>query len=377
MSIHYIRNSRGEITSVRAVAGKIAGAQTRRTFSVKLFGKLSAAEKAAKEWIEEEKEDRRKGRRHTIAVPDRVLEDVLQCLELLQPHGKRLLDVVREYVERPERRTLPWTFRDAADAFLASRRATGARPQYLRGLEDTYNLAAKTFGPKLLDEITTEALESWLTRPARGKPLSSVTYRNYRRDLRMLWRFAIQRHRATHDPVTPIAVPAINQEPVKILKAPELKKLLDAASPVAQTYIAVMAFAGVRPFEVLQLSQLSIDERSLIRIEGSHAKSRKRRLVTISHNLTEWLRKGEGYLGQVQSYWTLNSMIRAAARTASIALTQDILRHSFASHHLALYRNAALTAHELGHHSQQVLFEHYREVVTQEEAQAYFGLVPP
>ena len=69
-------------------------------------------------------------------------------------------------------------------------------------------------------------------------------------------------------------------------------------------------------------------------------------------------------------------MLGSAAQTANVSLTQDILRHSFASHHLALHRNAALTASELGHHNQQMLFEHYREVVSSDQANAYFGIIP-
>jgi integrase len=373
MSIHHIRNRLGLVTSVRAVAAKVNGSQIRASFSVKSHGNLALAEKAAKKWAKEKAKQVDRDRHAILAVPDALLAEVIECLEMLEPHGKSILEVVREYVARPERRTAPWTFREAADAFIASRRLKGARREYLRGLEDTYNLAANTFGLRLLDEITTESVELWLTARGRGKPLSPVTYRNYRRDLRMVWRFALDRHRASHDPITPIPAPTLTREAVRILKAEELEKLLANASPVAQTYIAILAFAGVRPFEVLELSNISIDGHRHIRIEGLHAKSRKRRLIEIPNNLVVWLRRGEGYLGQVNDYWTLRRMLKLAG----IPSGQDILRHSFASHHLALHRNAALTAHEMGHHNQQMLFEHYRELVTQEEARAYFGIVPP
>ena len=379
MSMHYIRSKYGIITSVRAVAAKVSGVQIRTTFNVKRHGSLEKAENAARKWIKEKRRQVDRNRATILAVPDYLLSEVVECLELLEPYNTRIIDVVREYVYRPEPepQTLPWRFSEAATSFISSRRVAGRRKEYLRALEDFFNLTAKTFGDQLLDEVTTEQLEQWLSeRGRKGNPISPITFRNYRRDLRMLWRFARERNRVAHDPVTPIAIPTITKEPVKILTPEQINNLLTAAGDTIQSYIAVLAFAGIRPFEILQLRPDSVDDQyRFLTIEGLHAKSRKRRLVTIPSNLAAWLRKNNG-LGQVRNYWRLRGMLCSAAQTANVSLTQDILRHSFASHHLALHQNAALTAHELGHHNQQMLFEHYREVVSSDQANAYFAIIP-
>ena len=52
---------------------------------------------------------------------------------------------------------------------------------------------------------------------------------------------------------------------------------------------------------------------------------------------------------------------------------QNALRHSFGSYHLALYSDAAKTALEMGHTSTDLLFKHYREVVTKDVAEKWFG----
>ena len=52
------------------------------------------------------------------------------------------------------------------------------------------------------------------------------------------------------------------------------------------------------------------------------------------------------------------------------------LRHSFASYHLAAFKNAASTALELGHHDSRVTFAHYRELVKPREAARYWKLRP-
>jgi len=54
----------------------------------------------------------------------------------------------------------------------------------------------------------------------------------------------------------------------------------------------------------------------------------------------------------------------------------DIMRHSYASYHLALHQSADKTALEMGHRDTNMLFRHYRELVTKEEAQAYWRIEP-
>ena len=54
---------------------------------------------------------------------------------------------------------------------------------------------------------------------------------------------------------------------------------------------------------------------------------------------------------------------------------QNAPRHSFCSYHLAMHQNAGKTALEAGH-SEQMLFAHYREIVTREDAAAFWGIRP-
>jgi integrase len=65
-----------------------------------------------------------------------------------------------------------------------------------------------------------------------------------------------------------------------------------------------------------------------------------------------------------------------AARQAAgiISWPANALRHSFASYHLAHYQDAAKTALQLGHTESGTLFRHYRELVTQQEAAAFWNI---
>ena len=55
---------------------------------------------------------------------------------------------------------------------------------------------------------------------------------------------------------------------------------------------------------------------------------------------------------------------------------QNGLRHSFISYRVALTGDVARTALEAGN-SPKMIFRHYREVVEEDAAQAWFAITPP
>jgi len=56
-------------------------------------------------------------------------------------------------------------------------------------------------------------------------------------------------------------------------------------------YLAIGLFAGVRPLEIQRLQKQDFTEQ-YIEITAAKAKTRKRRLVSLSNNLKGWLRLG-------------------------------------------------------------------------------------
>jgi integrase len=67
----------------------------------------------------------------------------------------------------------------------------------------------------------------------------------------------------------------------------------------------------------------------------------------------------------------------ATAKASGIAWPSNVLRHSFASYHLAKFKNAGQTAAELGHAGAAMLYQHYRELVTPEAAAQWWQIMPP
>ena len=133
-------------------------------------------------------------------------------------------------------------------------------------------------------------------------------------------------------------------------------------------YLAVGLFAGVRPMEIERLHRSDI-KPAHIEIKANKAKTRRRRLVTISDNLQEWLSLG-GEFAPNNKRKRLSRILEAAG----LSLSPDIMRHSFASYHLAEHQSAEKTALEMGHRDTKMLFEHYRELVTKEDAKRYWKI---
>jgi integrase len=368
-SIREIKDEHGQIVAFEAFAGYEGGRKKRRRFGLRKYGNsIKACKKAADRYITEHATDTLIA--STLSADTKL--DAARALNLLEPLGIGLLDAVKELIAYREAsgKRAPYTFGEAVQAVLQSRVDMRARPEHLRPLAVKLNRLSVTFGHELLDSIQTEDLEKYIRRRAR----SPHTWRNYRRDLGLVFRYAIKRGRAARNPADAISRPEFENEPVPILRWWEILDLFSVAPPETVPYLALGAFAGLRPFELSRVSQdkINLDTRT-ITIEAKHSKSRQRRFVHIEDALYWWLR---GRTIEPKTYWQVHRLIHLASSEARAYMAPDVLRHSFASHHLALYGSAAKTAHELGHASEAMLYRHYRELVTKQEAEIYFSLHP-
>ena len=134
----------------------------------------------------------------------------------------------------------------------------------------------------------------------------------------------------------------------------------------------------MRPSEIERLDWSEIDfADKLIHIKAEKSKIAQRRLVLISDNLTAWLAPHSRKAGPVVDFERVIVARRKTCKDANITWSSDVLRHSFASYHLAHFKNAAITANELGHTSPVMLFKHYREVVKPDAAAQWWQVMPP
>jgi hypothetical protein len=67
--------------------------------------------------------------------------------------------------------------------------------------------------------------------------------------------------------------------------------------------------------------------------------------------------------------------ITALAGTLKIKWPNNVLRHSFISYRIAIVQSADQVALEAGN-SPSIIFKHYRELTTEEQAEKWFSIMP-
>jgi integrase len=303
-------------------------------------------------------------------------DDALGALELLSPHQVTLIQAARFYLSNTDIITANKTVSEAVAELLEAKQQDGRSEAHLADLRARLGVFAREFGTRLIHTLGTGELEDWL----RSLAVGNQSRNNYRQRLSILFGFAVKRRYALKNPVTAIDAPTVEVKKPGILTPDEVRKLLVAAGPEILPAIALGAFAGLRPqSEIWRLdwSQIDLAGRT-IQIEKSKNLA-SHRFVKISDNLAEWLKPYAKTKGSVSPsgdvFWVY---IRKARKVAHIRKwPSDCLRHSYASYHLALHKNAAELASELGHgQSLGMLFRHYRNRVKEAEASEYWEIRP-
>src|SRR5262249_15490073 len=166
--------------------------------------------------------------------------------------------------------------------------------------------------------------------------------------------------------------------PVEIFAPSELAEILGNASQEVAVCIALAAFAGLRSAEILRLDWSDIERRpGFVEVGADKAKTATRRIVSLSDNLAKWLAIAPRVYARVWPHSKdrfFKAMIRAA-RKAELAWKHNALRHSFISYRLAEIQDVNRVALEAGN-SPQMIFRHYRELATPEQAWSWFAIAP-
>ena len=315
-----------------------------------------------------------------LAFNERQRADYSECIEKLRPFGKTVRDAVDFYVPYLHATNRTCTAQELATELVKTKSADGASRRYLEDLRSRVGQFASVFNGKPVAEITSIEIDSWLrslSDKETGQPLASTTRNNFRRVLICAFNFARERGYCAGNPAEKTAKAKQIENPVGILTVEQTARLLECSSAALLPYVAIGLFAGLRRAELERLDWREIDLKSrLIEVPATKAKSARRRFVKIQPNLLEWLRQYKPLGGNVTpaDYRELLDKAREDAKITD--WPNNALRHSFASYHLARFKDAAALALELGHTSSNLVFQHYRQVVRPEQASRYWKLFP-
>jgi hypothetical protein len=214
---------------------------------------------------------------------------------------------------------------------------------------------------------------------AAKKTRCAVSYNHWRRLLGVVFKHAKDAGYCVENPVIKALTVKEVPKPAGILRPEELARLLAAASPDILPALAIGAFAGLRTAELTRLDWREVNlESGYIEVTAANAKSSRRRLVKIQPCLAEWLRPIARKAGPVGlgPCMFCGRRQEAMARAGLADWPKNGLRHSFASYHVAHFKDAAALALEMGHTTTELIFSNYREMVTPAAAAEYWQIAP-
>ncbi len=112
------------------------------------------------------------------------------------------------------------------------------------------------------------------------------------------------------------------------------------------------------------------------KIESSKVRIKARRLVPLPEALKARLQPYRRDLGPINVYADPQAALKRIAAEEGIELKANGFRHSYISYRLAAINDTARVALEAGN-SPEVIFQHYRELVTPDDAAQWFSVVLP
>jgi integrase len=346
------------------VRGKVAGKWDRRYFETKGEANTYARQQNTRLLNEG---------RNGIEFPEWLRLSAQRAFETLSPWSKTIEDAVQFYVSHLEKSKRSATLQAALDELVKVRSEAGVSKRYCYDLRLRLGRFVGDFPGKTTADISTANVDSWLA----GLGVAPGTRNTYRRDLRTLFSFCVTRGYSATNPVTLSQRAKDVGSPIGILTPDELARLLNKAAPQVVPYIAIGAFAGLRAAEIERLDWCEVDLADAhLNVTASKSKTATRRLVDVLPNLALWLTPYVKTTGPVVPPNLRSFLLEARAKAKIEEWPPNALRHSYASYHLAHFKDAAKLALQLGHTHTRTIFQHYRQVVKPMDAKHYWQVEP-
>lgn len=302
--------------------------------------------------------------------------------------GDRIVEAAKDFNRRHPVKRASLSVRKVADEMIELQTKRGKSTLYVEDLRWRLARVAVAFQMDIA-RVTTADAQAWLD----GMKAAPRSVKNFRAAASGLFKYAEARGYIAKGE-NPVAgterIKIRNSEPIAIYSPAELRRLLHAAKDSFKPVIALQAFAGLRSAEVMRLDWRDVKlARGHIELGADKTTTASRRLVPISANLAAWLKPHAQKSGRVfphtRAYFHELQRDTAAATgheadgnrpaLAPVEWKQNALRHSAISYRVAETNDVNRVALESGN-SPAMIFQHYRELVTPEEALLWFAIAP-
>ena len=288
----------------------------------------------------------------------------------------RLIDIVQQHLEFEKKRFASVTVNLLCERFTESK--AGRSSHYRRQLRTALDIL-KPLDDEPVLEISPSDLEPLLSK------YPSAARNAHLRVLKAAFNFAIKREWCAANPVLKLDFSEIKRTEVEVLTNEQVIRLLKACCDLDRDLLPdhlFGLFAGIRPQELerMKFEHVRMDDRHIL-LPPDVTKTGMRRVIEMDRLLCVWLRwfnwKKPSPKGPIVQKANLRRRLRKVREAAKIEeWVQDIMRHTYASTWLAKYENIDRLRSNLGHRSNDVLWNHYHRAVIRKDAEAFWTKTP-
>ena len=292
------------------------------------------------------------------------------------PEGVTIGDCITAFLARHPSGLPRRTVAEVVKELVASKTNAGRSDVYLKDLRGRLGHFADSFAVPI-STVTATQIQEWIdNRGGAGR-----TRNNFRRLIGSLFKFAVRRGYLPKDHSEMDGVEKADNGggEIEIFTPGELSKLFAACRPEMIPYLAIAAFCGLRAAEIQRLDWSEVHftgTERFVEVKAGKAKTASRRTVPITDNCAAWLAKYAQASGPVAAFERSDKQLFLyLAEKAGVPWKHNGLRHSFISYRLADIKNVHQVSLEAGN-SAQMVFRHYRQLVRDSEATAWFAIAP-
>lgn len=294
-----------------------------------------------------------------------VLEAALVAKEALRVgrgRVKRAMKCIAAGEEELRRRERTVTFERAVEEALEVRKDRRKRTVYdFRYVTRRLMKRCKGLAKRRVRSITPQECADYL-QAAFDTPQQ---WNKSRLILSGVFTTACRRGWCAENPMRHVEPKRVQEKRIDILNNDEIERLIHTAEyyegGCCLSAVAIMLYAGIRPHECERLRWGDVRlEAGVIVISPQHSKTGGARQVTIHPPLARILRQSQRPEGESICPPRWRRRWAALHRAAGFTSWQpDVLRHTYATHHLATFRSYAELQLEMGHRSATLLRTRY------------------
>ena len=307
--------------------------------------------------------------------------ELLYALEQIRPLNVSLPEVITFYVRHHPHKGNP-TLQELVELFIAEKKRIGRSAHYEKLMRYYLNGFITHVGPEVrIGDITREQITNYVYRT--NKDASPTTKANILTHISVILNYAIKEDMLGLNPVEKITRPTILFRKPHVITPTAFSKLLHRCVEKQWherlVVFVLVGFIGIRVEEASRLSwsHLRLDD-GIVEVPAEFAKKARFRNNRIPPNALAWLKRVEDKRRNgpvIGPRWKQD--LKSAVQSAKIDYHQNCIRHSFCSYALASGWPLEKVIAAMGHAGNpSVIFTHYRNVVSEDDAKAWFALSP-